>query len=227
MIRIDYDQAEALCIQESQAQAAELIRHYESSNQSLFIFGYGSLLWRPDFKFEANYECTVRGYRRRFHQGSPDHRGTLLNLGRVVTLEKSNTSTEEEEEHTYGLVFLISKSKSSAVLSYLFDRESRGFSAIKVSCELNEQQMIDGELTDQVSAITFAADHANHFYLGPASHAEIALQIFKAKGKSGENSEYLWNLYFWLNSKGRADVHVSGIVNEIQKLSQCEKNMTT
>src|SRR5581483_2212492 len=53
----------------------------------LWIFGYGSLLWRPGFPFEEQRAALVRGFARRLAQGSPDHRGTPERLGRVATLE--------------------------------------------------------------------------------------------------------------------------------------------
>eukprot|EP00850_Spirogloea_muscicola_P021507 SM000252S09059 [mRNA] locus=s252:98839:101363:+ [translate_table: standard] len=53
----------------------------------LWIFGYGSLVWRAEFEYDRRVVGYIRGYRRVFYQGSTDHRGTPELPGRTVTLE--------------------------------------------------------------------------------------------------------------------------------------------
>eukprot|EP00850_Spirogloea_muscicola_P021227 SM000241S08516 [mRNA] locus=s241:141194:143826:+ [translate_table: standard] len=53
----------------------------------LWIFGYGSLVWRAGFEYDRRVVGYIRGYRRVFYQGSTDHRGTPELPGRTVTLE--------------------------------------------------------------------------------------------------------------------------------------------
>ena len=50
----------------------------------MWIFGYGSLIWRPDFAFEESRIAVLMGWRRAFTQGSPDHRGTPRAPGRDI-----------------------------------------------------------------------------------------------------------------------------------------------
>jgi len=48
-----------------------------SKTEHLFIFGYASLIWKPEFEYDKKVAGYIKGYKRRFYQGSITHRGTL------------------------------------------------------------------------------------------------------------------------------------------------------
>lgn len=146
------------------------------NNRKLNIFAYGSLLWRPGFSYLTSEVGTIAGWERRFWQGSPDHRGTPEAPGRVVTL------VPERERICTGRIYTLSAAEAPAVLAYLDDRESGGYSRLWVSVTLT-----DGKIC---RALTYAALSGNAHYLGSASDAKVREQLESSHGPSGANIDY-------------------------------------
>ena len=83
-----------------------------------WIFGYGSLLWRPDFPYLERVAALLRGRCRRFWQGSPDHRGRSDSPGRVVTL------VEEPGALCWGAAYRVESGALRDVVARLDERGS-------------------------------------------------------------------------------------------------------
>src|SRR5690349_25106732 len=111
---------------------------------ALWIFAYGSLLWRPGFSFEERRAAIVRGFERRIEQGSPDHRGTPERLGRVATL------VEAPQASVDGVVFALPPAQAPEILAMLDEREQGGYDRVRVAATLR-----DGGET--IEAITWIA----------------------------------------------------------------------
>ena len=79
--------------------------------EALWIFGYGSLVWRPSFPFAERRGAWIDGFARRFWQGSTDHRGVPGAPGRVVTLEHATGA------RCFGAAYRISDSASRSTYS--------------------------------------------------------------------------------------------------------------
>lgn len=167
------------------------------SDPGPWIFAYGSLLWRPGFESVESCPARLRGWARRFWQGSPDHRGTPGDPGRVVTLVPRAQST------TGGLAYHLPAAGSDEVLQQLDVREQGGYQRQAVELELG-----DGR---RVTALTWVAVPDNPHFLGPASHPEIARHIARAHGPSGSNREYFERLARSLCSIAALDAHTRRI----------------
>jgi glutathione-specific gamma-glutamylcyclotransferase len=163
----------------------------------LWIFGYGSLVWRPDFPFAERVGAHVEGYARRFWQGSPDHRGTPDAPGRVVTLVPS-------DGQVLGVAYRLHPSDAPHILARLEHREKEGYQTETLGLRL-----LDGR---HVQGLVYLATATNASYLGPASVEEMAAHIGQCAGPSGPNSEYLLELHAALVQMGEPDPHVAELV---------------
>ena len=104
----------------------------------MWVFGYGSLLWNPGFKFSKNEIARLDGYKRSFSMRSIHHRGTAENPGLVLALNRDTQSFCE------GLAFEVQKGKEGETLNYLRTRElvSSAYLEKKVLLNLTNGQTI-------------------------------------------------------------------------------------
>ncbi len=164
----------------------------------IWIFGYGSLVWRPDFPFEDRLPAFIEGWSRRFWQGSTDHRGVPGAPGRVVTLLPA------AEAVCWGMAYRIAAAAVPAVLSHLDYREKGGYSV-----ERMRLYFASGDDRGWVEdALVYIGTPDNPNYLGPADPAHIARQVQESHGPSGPNDEYVLRLADALRAIGAYDPHV-------------------
>jgi cation transport regulator ChaC len=159
------------------------------ASRPTWLFGYGSLIWRPDFPFIEARRAHIDGWKRRFWQGSHDHRGVQTRPGRVVTL------IEADGKRCYGRAYLIDQ----AVFEHLDRREINGYQRHRVSIMFD-----DGE----TSGVMYVASRSNPAFLGDAPPNEMVDQIRRAAGQSGTNVEYVLELARALRELGESDAHV-------------------
>ena len=104
----------------------------------MWVFGYGSLLWNPGFRYSKKEIARLNGYRRSFSMRSIHHRGTAANPGLVLALSIDRQSFCE------GLAFEVEPGKEVETLNYLRGRElvSSAYLERKVSLRLKNGQFI-------------------------------------------------------------------------------------
>ncbi len=161
----------------------------------MWIFGYGSLMWRVGFPYEERRPGYIRGYRRRFWQGSPDHRGVPEAPGRVVTL------LPRAGERCWGMAYRLAPRGADDVLRDLDVREQGGYERV-ITPVLDERDEPFAE------ALAYIATADNAHYLGCAPLPEIADHVVRSRGPSGDNAEYVLELAAALTAIGAEDGHV-------------------
>jgi glutathione-specific gamma-glutamylcyclotransferase len=174
--------------------------------QTHWVFGYGSLIWRPDFNYVEAMPARLPGYVRRFWQGSHDHRGLPERPGRVVTLVPA------EQEHCIGMAYLL----EAAVVEYTFEqldhREKNGYDRVVTDLYLHDGRQVQG--------LVYIAPVNNFAYLGEANLHDIAHQILHSQGPSGRNIDYLLELAEALRKLNAHDEHVFELESLAQSLME-------
>ncbi len=170
----------------------------------LWLFGYGSLIYKAGFDYIRREPATISGWARRFWQGSHDHRGTPEAPGRVATL------IEASGADCMGMAYRI----TPAVFGHLDPREKNGYLRFSTPMWFADGQAEDG--------LVYIATADNAAWLGEASIDEIARQVQRSTGPSGPNRDYLLNLDRALRELNATDEHVFNLAERLRELIAAE-----
>lgn len=151
---------------------------------SHWVFGYGSLIWRPGFEFLSSSPALLRGLHRQLCIYSFTHRGTEERPGLVFGLDKGGACR--------GMAFEVDAENWDETHAYLRERE-QGNDVYKE--QWRKIVLADGRV---VSALTFVADPSHIQYAGRLSPDEQLRLVLQGVGNSGANPEYVINTYMHL-----------------------------
>lgn len=169
-------------------------------HEPLWVFGYGSIVWNVGFEYVSTRTLCARGFRRRFYQGSTDHRGTVEFPGRTVTLEHCDA-----REVVWGAAYEVAPEHRERVIEYLEVREKQYDARIEMDLFDSADEGAEPVIRNAVTYIATPSEY-NLNWLGEAD--DLAEQIARARGPSGENCEYLYNLAIAMRDIGVEDDHL-------------------
>lgn len=172
--------------------------------EDLWIFGYGSLMWRPGFDHLGIQDAQLYGYHRAFCVTSIVHRGTRENPGLVLGLDRGGSCR--------GKGILCPSAIREPVIDYLYRRE--------MVTSVYRPRMVRIKLLDSGAmalALTFVADPAHEQYCGKPSLETAAKIIARAHGRGGPNVDYLKSTLAHLDEFGIADGPLHHIMDLIEK----------
>lgn len=143
----------------------------------LWVFGYGSLIWRPGFSFSERACASVRGYHRSLCVYSHVHRGTAERPGLVLGLDRGGSCK--------GVAFRVDSDTADATRAYLRAREQVTLVYREMSLRA---RLLDGRV---VEALCYVADRRHAQYAGRLDRAELIRLVSQGVGISGRNTDYV------------------------------------
>ncbi len=173
---------------------------------TMWVFGYGSLLWNPGFPVARSEVATLDGYARSFCMRSIHHRGTEENPGLVLALDAVPGSA------CVGLALAVEPGHEERTLAELRERE------LISSAYLERDLDVRLHSGDVVRAVTYVIDPDHVQYCGGLDLEEQAHIIARAVGGRGPNTEYLFNTARHLAEIGLSDPDLDWLSNRVRAL---------
>ncbi|HCP00641.1 MAG TPA: gamma-glutamylcyclotransferase [Rhodospirillaceae bacterium] len=158
--------------------------------EDIWIFGYGSLMWRPEFSFIDRKPALVHGFHRSFCVLSHVYRGTRDRPGLVLGLDNGGSCN--------GVAYRVASGEAEMTVEYLIRREM----VTRVYMPRWVNARIDGVC---VRAHTYTAAHNHIQYAGRLSEDKALALILQGHGRSGPNIDYLHNTVLQLQKLGIPD----------------------
>jgi cation transport protein ChaC len=171
----------------------------------LWVFGYGSLLWSPCFKYEQAQVAHALGWQRSFSLYSVNYRGTPEQPGLVLGLDRGGSCQ--------GIAFEIKPENVDDALARLWAREmddDRCYDPICLPVKLSGDHR-------QVNALTFVVHQGNEMHCPDLPVEKSADIISSARGRNGSNVEYLEKTVKSLQQSGIRDPQMEELLARVQE----------
>lgn len=174
-----------------------------TTERDLWVFGYGSLMWRPGFECDEVRPAVLDGWHRDFCVYSRHWRGTPQHPGLVLGLDIGGSCR--------GLAFRVPRARAQEVTDYLNERELIGYAYVARTLPV---RFDDGRVED---AYTFVSDTGHHHYAGHLPLERAAAIIMDAEGCAGLNRDYLINTIRHLEKDGFAEPGLHALLLEVER----------
>lgn len=169
---------------------------------NFWVFGYGSLMWKPGFDHVGAQPALLRGAHRSLCVYSWVHRGTQQKPGLVFGLDRGGACR--------GMAFEVSADKRDATIDYLRAREQVTMVYIE---KWRKVKLADGRTVD---ALTYMVDRSHDQYAGALPLEKQLNIVTHAVGQSGKNPEYVLSTACHLDELGIRDAGVSWLAAQLK-----------
>lgn len=172
----------------------------------MWVFGYGSLIWNPEFPVAERVLAILQDYHRSFCMTSIHHRGTETDPGLVLALDAVPGASCE------GVAFRVADGAEADTLAALRERELVSSAYVERRVPL---ALTDGRT---VTALAYVIERDHPQYCGGMALEEQAQIIARAVGGRGPNTEYLFNTADHLEALGIADAELAWLAERVRRL---------
>src|SRR5437868_6172327 len=162
----------------------------------LWVFGYGSLMWKPGFEFLERVPARLIGEHRALCVYSFVHRGTPEKPGLVLGLDRGGACR--------GIAFRVADHNRAATVAYLRAREQ----VTSVYREVRRSVWLENAARQRVSALVYVVDRGHVQYAGRLSPDQQLRHLQQGHGQSGPNREYVLSTVKAIEAAGFRDAHL-------------------
>ena len=176
------------------------ILHGHNLDDGIWLFGYGSLMWNPDFEMVEKISGEIEGYHRKLclkslvYRGTPDYHGLVFGL--------------EIGYSCQGMCFRIAPEKIKTELMKVWEREMFADTYIPKWIKVKTNRAY-------ISAVTFVINNKHDHYLPNLEFNEVVERVVRAKGKRGSCHDYVKNTVKHLKKFGLRDKHLERLLDFI------------
>lgn len=170
----------------------------------LWVFGYGSLMWRPGFTFKESRPALLYGAHRALCVLSYTHRGTKEKPGLVMGLDHGGSCC--------GIAFRVAAEDGESVIAYLRRRELDS----TVYLETKRPIWLGGSGSRRVKALLYTVDRSHPQYVDGVPRRKALRLIREARGHSGPNRDYVINTARHLEQLGIKDSELSWLAEQLR-----------
>ncbi|TAG26849.1 MAG: gamma-glutamylcyclotransferase [Burkholderiales bacterium] len=180
----------ALPGREPEKLLSEVLAQWKDQGGDLWVFGYASLIWRPEFEFTERRAARVHGWHRALEMWSRINRGTPECPGLVFALLRGGSCQ--------GVVFRIPKAKVSQALKDLWFREMP-------TGVYDPRWLRCATAQGTVNALAFTLSHGSPSYCGQLSAKQYRHIFAESCGRYGTTLDYAQRTYESLLAEGIDD----------------------
>jgi len=180
-----------------------------AEEEDLWVFGYGSLMWRPGFPHAERRKATLKGWRRCLCVYSHHYRGTPKAPGLVLGLDHGGACQ--------GVAFRVDASLRESTIRYLREREQ--ITAVYVE----RIEPITLETGESVQALTYVADRLHPQYAGRLERPQLLELVRAGMGQSGKNSDYVTETHDHLIAMGVRDRELEWLSARLRETAPSRK----
>jgi cation transport protein ChaC len=175
-----------------------------SRDEDLWVFGYGSLMWRPGFDYVESALAWVHGYHRSLCIFSHVHRGTPERPGLVLGLDRGGCCQ--------GVAFRVAARDRERTVRYLRERE------LVTAVYLEKTVGVRFAEGSCVNALAYVVDRSHRQYAGRLPIEEMTRLVAEGVGLTGDNPSYVRSTYEHLM---QLDIHDADLAEIVRRLDRC------